>query len=407
LRKYIVVASLIGIIVFATCREAPTGFTPEDRPAQATSPLRLTFNHLNDRAPTFSANGDTIYYTAEGYDVFPRGQGVLLAVPRAGGSARLVVGSVQQATTRWLTTPVLSPTGDRVAFIDVFRFADVACTAPNASQICPGYVPAFGRPDTAATVLPMINEFLLYVRNINDSQPAANDPRLDYIVPLADTVPSARPGFPALRRTFEYPTHQRFGRERELWLRPSWAPDGNRIAFSGGLSLYIWTIGQSAAVPVPNTQDAEAVAWSPDGNWLAYSRPVRSDSIILQCSYISGRDTACVERRAHYKLAADILTVIHPDGTGKIELGQGTEPAWAADSRTIYFRRDISIWRVVRDGSSAASPVAGLQQGAYEPAVSKDGKYIAYTAASATDSTFVARNVWLKNRDIWSATLTQ
>jgi hypothetical protein len=403
LKKYVLGAALAGIIIFATCREAPTGFTADDRPAQATSPFRLTFNPGDDRAPTFSSGGDTIYYTAEGFDVFPRSQGVLLAVPRAGGAARLIVPSIQAATTRWLTTPSLSPTGDRVAFFDVLDMAAPACPAVNVVVKCPGFIAG---QDTPAVVLPMLNRITLFVRNVGDAQSAANDPRLAYVVPLADTVPSTRPGFPSLRRTNEYPSHQRFGRERELWFRPGWAPDGNRIAFSGGLSLYIWTIGQAAAVAVPNTQDGENVAWSPDGIWLSYSRPVRGDSIVTSCTYSAGRDTACVEKRTYYRLDADILTVIHPDGTGKVELGQGTEPAWAADSRTIYFRRGTIIWRGVRDGATAATPVAGLPAVAYEPAVSKDGKSITFTAPSQ-DSVEISPRVWYRKRDVWVANLSQ
>ena len=58
--------------------------------------------------------------------------------------------------------------------------------------------------------------------------------------------------------------------------RPSWAPDGRRIAFvrrAAGQGFRLWTVGAdgSGSAPVGDTP-AFGTAWSPDGRRIAFDR---------------------------------------------------------------------------------------------------------------------------------------
>ncbi len=94
---------------------------------------------------------------------------------------------------------------------------------------------------------------------------------------------------------------------------PSWAPDGERIAFelgdadAGWSGVYVVNRDGSRLVRVtPTRLNAEDPSWSPDGEWIAFSAWTRS----------SGYD----------------LYALHPDGTGLRRLtstrGDESSPAW-------------------------------------------------------------------------------
>src|SRR5207237_845261 len=176
------------------------------------------------------------------------------------------------------------------------------------------------RPDT----LPLPNVVTLFVRSLVDNTTAVNDPRVDVTFPIADT--SSRT-LPITFRTTFYSAYITYSGQDRIWFRPSWAPDGKRVVLSDATQLRIWNIGDTNTTAVPNTQDATEAAWSPDGNWIAYTRTERADSLKGRCMYNAGVTPVCIEDVTIYKLGQNILTIIHPDGTGKRELGDGMQPA--------------------------------------------------------------------------------
>ncbi|MBI4545931.1 MAG: PD40 domain-containing protein [Gemmatimonadetes bacterium] len=371
-------AALLAALA-AACREAPAPFDAPDRIAEGEQPLaRLSYSLKDDRAPVWAPGGDSVYYAAEGFDPLPRTRGVLVGIPRLGGTADPVLPDVQHPrATLWLTTPAVAPAGDRIAYAEVsFLWHPVLC--PGALRCSSG--------DTVALVPPLA-EATLRVRRFGETRPPEQDPGLS--VRFAGRFYD---GDAEVYRTRFHPFQRLFVDERALVFRPSWAPDGRRLVYSDGLRLLVWTVGSEPPVPVPGTEDGVSAAWSPDGSWIAYSRLERADSTKGTCVYLGALGTICVDQRTEYRLGRRLLTLVRPDGRERRELGTGEEPAWAPDGQTLYFRRDNRIWRIRLDGSGA-QPVAQTE-GGREPAVSPDGRYLAF-----------ARRVAPANHDVWVLSL--
>jgi Tol biopolymer transport system component len=204
------------------------------------------------------------------------------------------------------------------------------------------------------------------------------------------------PGVLGLTILHALPFQRRFSEYRVPAFRPSWSPDGARLVFSDGLRLLLWTPG-SAPAPVAGTNDAAWPAWSPDNQWIAYTQLPRGDSTTVTCTCLVGTKDLFpidVQDRTIYKdaLSPGTLTVIRPDGTGKRELGEGEAPAWLPDGSALILRRNGALWRINPDGSGATQ-IAGTA-GGQSPAVSSDGKYIAF-----------ARRNSGRDWDIWTVPL--
>lgn len=69
--------------------------------------------------------------------------------------------------------------------------------------------------------------------------------------------------------------------------------------------------------------------------------------------------------------------LVRPDGSERLELGEGDDPAWSPDGSWVYLRRGDRIVRVARTGG-AATAVANTERGR-APAVSPDGSQLAFS----------------------------
>lgn len=370
--------------LFLGCRDDVDPFDPgTGSDGREPALVRLTTSLGDDRAPSWSAGGDSVYYSAEGFDHLPPDPGVLVGLPRSGGVTRPILRNVQTENEldleRWLVAPTLSPDGDRLAFVEI------STLWPR--NPCTGAVLSCD-PARDSVPLPPLRHISLRVRRPTAVGPLEGDPELGFFVPgvVVDTVILGNVEVP--RFNVRFLPHQRlFETSRRFTFRPSWDPAGERLVFSDGTRLLIWAPGEEAAAEVPGTMGAHSAAWSPDGEWIAFTRRVSTDSTHTSCSYLTLFGPCAFVEYTEFTPARAALRRIRPDGTGLTELGTGQEPAWGPDG-TLYFVRDGRIWQRP-PGATEAEPVPETEDGR-EPAVSPDGRFLAF-----------ARFTSPGNHDIW------
>lgn len=377
-----------GLLLLAVlgCRDATQPFRPDDfGPRSDTAAIRLTYSLKPDHAPTWSTDGDTIYYTAESFPGLGLNTGgALLAVPRRGGTARLILPGEQigAAQPLWLTTPALHTNGEQIAFFELTVVPPANC----ASVTCSVNVDTAGTQSEATAgrlrVVQMSSGHELGSLSIRFRGRVADQTR-----PTPFTVETIV--FDAL------PFQRRFSEYRLPVFRPSWEPGGSRLVFSDGTRLLTWQPGDAQAVTIPNTDDGVWPSWSPDRQWIAYTRLPKGDPVTVPCSCSnSGGFIQEVQERTLYPNSLDpgVLTLIRPDGSGKREFGEGEAPSWIpgppAGPTEVIVRRGGLLWRFnTENGAAAAIPNT---TGANTPAVSGDGSYLAF-----------ARQNGKRDWDIW------
>jgi hypothetical protein len=377
-------AVLLTCTLATACRDVPGDFAapdPFDSIASGESG-RLTWNLFEDHSPVWNATSDSLYYSARSYPDFPVSGGLLLSLPRAPGRAALILESVQRAVAPqpWLGAPAISPDRESIAFVQLTELWDPVAFC-SAGITCPGPQP---RPDTSNANTPLMRG-LLRVRGLDGSGTEAS-------------IPIVFEGKDNSTYT-AHPFQRQYERDRAEIFRPSWSPDGTRLVFSDGLRLYIWTIGAATATPIPNTDDGVWPAWHPNSDVIAFTKLLRNGShtVLCECNSI-GRP----------RPIADVLRIIYHDGnarTGTLmtvrangsdlrDLGVGEAPAWSPDGQSLLYQRDDGIWRAAADGSNAAL-IPNTTFG-YEPAVSPDGRLLAFARKS-----FVEPISPLKLYDLW------
>ncbi|HSG82530.1 MAG TPA: hypothetical protein VLC48_09785, partial [Gemmatimonadota bacterium] len=323
----------------------------------------------------WSTGGDSVYYSAESFETQPQTPGVLLQVPRGSGLADPLLINVQDAGSandHWLVAPVADPAGQRLAFVEI-----LTTWGPHP---CPAHLFASCTPSLSEedARIPPLAEIAVHVRNATAAGPLDGDTFIILPAPgvtiISDTVRTAIVNY--------YPFQRLFVDEAAASFRVSWAPDGQRLVLSDGVGLHTWAIGDSVAVPVPDTDDGAWPAWGPDGEWIAFTRLTRADSTGAICDYRGEFNVLfCLQQRTEYTDGPHVLSLIRPDGSDLRELGDGDEPAWSPDGRELFFVREDRIWKSTPDGSNAVA-IPGTE-GGREPAVSPDGRYLAFARRSA------------------------
>lgn len=352
------------------CREATAPFDAVDRAnVEAPGPLQLTFSGLDERTPVWLGL-DSLAYAAEGVAPFAQSPGVLMKIPATGGAAEPLLPALQfpGGAAHWLTSPAPSPDGVRAAYVEMWAVAD--------EELCPAAVVVCD-PSGAPPIAARLAEVRLHLMERAGEGSAV--PERSLAVPLEgrEFVPvRGDPFLPGFFRIRYYPFQRLFHEENPPLFRPSWDPDGTRVAFSDGLQVLLWDLASSRAETVPGTDGGVAPAWSPNGEWIAFTRLVRGDSAAARCTHSGFLGPVCRQERVDYEVADRRIALVRPDGSETRELGRGEDPAWTPDSGRLVFRRDGRLWTVPMEGA-AATPIPDTER-AREPAVSPDGSRLAY-----------------------------
>jgi hypothetical protein len=370
------------------CRDAPGPFVPPDREAPSEPVWQLTFSPGDERAPTWSADGARVIYTAAGFEDTAATRGLLLSIPFEGGVAEKVLNDVQTDTGPpfWLTTPTTAPSGERLAFAHMIRLHDeLLCLEPLFIDC--------GQPLDTVFPEPRLATVALKVRRPGETVPISAGPRIDIDFEGRFFNETRHPdGLPGVWEIEYYPFHQVHVEEGTLIFRPSLSPDGTRIAFSDGLRILIWNVdGAAPPTPVAGTNDGVSPAWSPDGEWIAFTRLERLGSGSGFCRVFVGSlvnpQLACAEERTEYAMGRRVITLIRPDGTGETELGEGEEPAWAPDGQTIFYRQGDELWKRSLGGGDP-TPIPGTV-GGREPAISPTGDHLAFARRNENGTYYI------------------
>jgi serine/threonine protein kinase/Tol biopolymer transport system component len=157
-----------------------------------------------------------------------------------------------------------------------------------------------------------------------------------------------------------------------VYYAPRISPDGSRLAVSiagaEGNSLWVFDLARNLKTRLTFSQTDTEPAWSPDGKTIVFQ---------------SGRGSVF---HLYHKAA---------DGTGKTtpllaDDGSEYSPVWLADGRYVVFERvaaapgsHMEIWAMPASGGGKPFPVVQGQFAASEPAVSPDGKWLAYVSAES------------------------
>lgn len=196
-------------------------------------------------------------------------------------------------------------------------------------------------------------------------------------------------------------------------MRPRWSPDGARIAYIGTgsdgsnqLFMY-WTDSNVTAAISHFTESPTSLAWSPDGRWLAFTMPVPAERKPLKVELpeapkgakwadppkLIDRMVFRADGEGYLPNSFSQLFVVAADGGGARQLTHGDydhegTPAWSADGKSVliaanrradadYEPIDTEIYRVDLSDDSIHA-LTDRRGPDYSPAVSPDGKHIAY-----------------------------
>lgn len=377
------------------CREStplPTQVL-ERTPVPVAYPLRLTYNVHDDRTPAWSADGDTIYYSVQFGLALDAPTTRFAAIPADAGlvESRYESFRGQDGEPLLIYAPRFSPDYSRLAFAHVVVYHPRSI-APygGVSIVCEGAPSAMRQVRNA----PRLGRLALRVRPRLSREPITAHDVVELALPGRALLPDLAGGTHGYFRVSYLPFQHLWDDPRAIPFVVSWSPDGRHLATSNGVQIFTWELSDTLAVPVPGTRDGVAPAWSPDGRRLAFTRLARGDSTAALCTHMVDVSLRATEERIMYEVGRQDLVVLDLQSGATVELGEGADATWSRDGRFVYARRGDAIWRIPADGTAAVR-VPGTE-GGRDPAVSPDGRLIAFSRLSERG-----------NYDIWITTIQE
>ena len=171
---------------------------------------------------------------------------------------------------------------------------------------------------------------------------------------------------------------------------PTWSPDGKQIAYAENWAVYAQPADGGTPRLLTAQPAAHTLAWSPDGRWVAF---VSGNPVFAYGEVPWGNATSLGN------MAPSAVWVVPAKGGEAIRVTDATalntSPTWLPDSRGLLFvsdrdgERDVYSVRLDRDGRPSAPPerlTAGL--GAHTISLSADGTELAYSVFTNTS------NIW-------------
>ncbi len=219
---------------------------------------------------------------------------------------------------------------------------------------------------------------------------------------------------------------------------PRWSPDGTRVAYlaqgePGGTQIFVrWMDAEGAVTQVTHTTNAPAdLQWSPDGRSIAFRMLVPATSNGWR---VEGQVAGMRPRNAHWTEAPRVvekldyrqdregftadgvqqLFLVPADGGTPRQVTSGDwsvgAPNWTPDGRTLVFSSGPRIedaeyaWResdvfAVDVGSGRIRQLTTRKGPDNGPAISPDGRFIAYTGYDWTTDTWVDSKLYVMGSD--------
>lgn len=403
------VAAVLAVFALGGCRDAPELFEPPQLEPLGPAPYRLTFAPGREVSPSWSPSGEEVVYIAEGIrvqgsivvlsdppfdslivsDTLPT-EGIVHSIPRTGGVASRLLPNLQSGSVSVIARYATQASDGRVALVSFLPLGDASlCGGLSACDV-----------SVPAAIPPRLSAATIRVRDPGGASAPESDPFLEVAFPGRAFDTSQNPGgLSGLWLIDKHPFQQRFTETGRAPERVSWAPQANLVVYSDGVALRVWNLGTGGVRTISGTSDGVEPAWSPTGDWIAFERAVRGGLTEETCEHRvipeePGQELGsviCVERRRTWSVASRSLAIIRPDGTDLRVLPEGSRPAWGADGQRIYYEFGGMIWSVGIDGAGAA-PVPGTANGV-EPAVSPDGRWLAFTRLDPGSS--FASDIWI------------